>query len=81
MFSLFLVVITAILFQSHIINGFSIPKRQSGLQILEFQEPQTNVTVVLVGAMHYNPSSIQLATSTINELGQSNALGLSLIHI
>lgn len=75
MFSRFLVVITAILFQSHIINGFSIPKRQSGLQILEFQEPKTNVTVVLVGAMHYNPSSIQLATSTINELGQNNALG------
>jgi hypothetical protein len=34
-------------------------------QILEFREPRTNVTVVLMGAMHYNPTSIQLAFDTV----------------
>ena len=27
-------------------------------QVLTFNEPLTNVTVVLIGSMHYNPASI-----------------------
>merc|ERR1719491_955664 len=44
-------------------------------QLLEFVEPMTNVTVVLVGSMHYNPTSIRLASQTVKELGQTNRLG------
>lgn len=44
-------------------------------QLLEFREPLTNVTVVLIGSMHYNPTSIRLASDTVQELGQSNRLG------
>lgn len=49
-------------------------------QLLEFQEPRTNVTVVLVGAMHYNPASIALAVDTVDRLGRSNALGSVIVE-
>jgi hypothetical protein len=49
-------------------------------QILEFQEPQTNVTVVLVGAMHYNPSSINLAKTTIESLANQQKLGSVIVE-
>jgi hypothetical protein len=52
----------------------------AALQLLQFQEPQTNVTVVLVGAMHYNPASIQLAESTILYLGKLDKLGSVVIE-
>jgi hypothetical protein len=52
----------------------------SGRQILEFQEPQTNVTVVLVGAMHYNPSSINLAKTTIQDLAFADRLGSVIVE-
>jgi hypothetical protein len=52
----------------------------AALQLLQFQEPQTNVTVVLVGAMHYNPASIQLAESTILYLGKQDKLGSVVIE-
>lgn len=51
------------------------PLSTTSSQILCFQEPQTNVTVILIGAMHYNPKSIQLAYDTIQQLGLSNSLG------
>ena len=44
-------------------------------QLLQFTEPTTNVTVVLVGAMHYNPSSVKLAQDTITTLAEKNMLG------
>jgi hypothetical protein len=44
-------------------------------QLLIFQEPQTNVTVVLVGSCHYNPVSVRLAADTVKELGKQNKLG------
>ena len=44
-------------------------------QLLQFTEPTTNVTVVLVGAMHYNPSSVKLAEDTITTLAEKNMLG------
>lgn len=49
-------------------------------QLLQFQEPLTNVTVVLVGSMHYNPTSIRLASQTVQQLGQQNRLGSVLIE-
>ncbi len=49
--------------------------RLSASQLLEFEEPQTGVKVILVGAMHYNPASIQLAKDTIERLGNENRLG------
>jgi hypothetical protein len=52
----------------------------AALQLLQFQEPQTNVTVVLVGAMHYNPASIQLAENTILYLGRQDKLGSVIIE-
>eukprot|EP00977_Amphora_coffeiformis_P000002 scaffold5_cov169-Amphora_coffeaeformis.AAC.2 len=49
-------------------------------QLLTFQEPQTNVTVVLVGAMHYNPTSIALAADTVRELADKGALGSVIVE-
>jgi hypothetical protein len=44
-------------------------------QILEFQEPKTNTTVMLVGCMHYNPSSVKLVRDTIQKLHDEDRLG------
>lgn len=49
-------------------------------QLLEFREPLTNVTVVLIGSMHYNPTSINLVSQTIEDLGQKNSLGSVVIE-
>mmetsp|Transcript_5741 Transcript_5741/g.14347 ORF Transcript_5741/g.14347 Transcript_5741/m.14347 type:complete len:510 (+) Transcript_5741:297-1826(+) len=49
-------------------------------QVLEFVEPTTNVTVVLIGAMHYNPASIQLVEKTVDDLGATNKLGSVIIE-
>lgn len=49
-------------------------------QILKFQEPKTNVTVILVGAMHYNPSSIQLAEQTVEGLALNNKLASVIVE-
>jgi len=55
------------------------PVRQSR-QLLEFVEPTTGVTVQLVGAMHYNPASIDLATTTIRRLAENGTLGSVIIE-
>ena len=49
-------------------------------QVLTFVEPQTNVTVVLIGSMHYNPASIQLVEDTVEDLGATNMLGSVIIE-
>ena len=49
-------------------------------QLLEFREPKTNVTVVLIGAMHYNPTSVRLTQDVIDDLGKSNKLGSVVIE-
>eukprot|EP01082_Thalassiosira_pseudonana_P003129 g2565.t1 g2565 contig12:370233-371324(-) len=49
-------------------------------QILDFIEPTTGVPVKLIGAMHYNPASIKLATDTINELQAEGKLGSIIIE-
>lgn len=49
-------------------------------QLLEFVEPRTNVSVVLIGSMHYNPTSIALTTNTINSLASAESLGSVIIE-
>ena len=49
-------------------------------QILQFQEPKTNTTVLLIGTMHYNPTSIQIVRDTIQSLGEDNTLGSVLVE-
>lgn len=49
-------------------------------QILDFIEPSTGVRVKLIGAMHYNPASIKLATDSINELAVDGKLGSIVIE-
>ena len=68
------------LLRSRLALGFSIPKTSTSSQILEFIEPKTGVPVKLVGAMHYNPASIQLTADTIHKLALNNKLGSVLIE-
>jgi len=49
-------------------------------QILQFREPTTNVTVMLIGAMHYNPSSIKLTRETLENLSSRDKLGAVVIE-
>ena len=62
--------VTSFVIGSH--NGRSSTgvRQKAAAQLLEFEEPQTGVKVVLVGAMHYNPASIELAKETISRLGE-----------
>merc|ERR1712161_150718 len=46
----------------------------------EFIEPETKVRVKIVGSMHYNPTSIQLAKNTIEKLGMVDELGSVIIE-
>lgn len=43
-------------------------------QSLRFRDARTGVDVVLVGTMHYNPASIELASSTVASLRDADAL-------
>jgi hypothetical protein len=61
------------------LSSFSSALKNSQ-RVLEFQEPTTGVMVRLVGAMHYNPASIQLTTDTIRQLATSNELGSIIIE-
>ena len=58
----------------------SMSSLSSTPQMLEFQEPTTNTTVILVGSMHYNPTSMNLARTTIDKLGKENRLGSVLVE-
>lgn len=49
-------------------------------QLLRFREPKTNINVVLVGAMHYNPVSIALTTDIVATLGDANKLASVIIE-
>lgn len=49
-------------------------------QLVEFNEPQTNTKVILVGTMHYNPTSIQMVKNTIKDLAEENKLGSVVIE-
>lgn len=59
-------------------RGASVSLQAS--QLLTFQEPRTNTTVILVGAMHYNPTSVRLAKTTIEDLGNENRLGSVIVE-
>ena len=43
-------------------------------QSLRFKDKATGVDVTLVGTMHYNPVSIDLASSTVSKLKDADAL-------
>merc|ERR1712238_647141 len=49
-------------------------------QLLEFVEPTTNVTVLLIGSMYYNPASIELVEQTVEKLGREDKLGSVIIE-
>jgi len=44
-------------------------------QLVSFREPKSNTNVILIGTMHYNPTSIRMVQDTIRNLHQQNALG------
>uniref|UniRef100_A0A7R9ZAD2 TraB domain-containing protein n=1 Tax=Pseudictyota dubia TaxID=2749911 RepID=A0A7R9ZAD2_9STRA len=44
-------------------------------QLVEFVEPKTKTKVLLIGTMHYNPTSIKQVEDTIDDLAQSGRLG------
>lgn len=48
--------------------------------VLEFVEPETGVTVRLIGSMHYNPASIQLTADCLQQLQAESRLGSVLIE-
>lgn len=48
--------------------------------ILSFNEPKTNVPIVIIGAMHYNPTSIQLVQDVITDLGKKDELFCTIIE-
>lgn len=56
-------------------RGNRISLTSGAAQVLEFEEPQTGIKVILIGAMHYNPASIKLAKETIETLASENRLG------
>ena len=43
-------------------------------QVVALNDAKSGVRVILVGCMHYNPSSIELASSIVHDLGASNSL-------
>jgi len=49
-------------------------------QIVEFIEPKTNVRVVLIGTMHYNPTSIKMVEETVEEYAKENKLGSVIVE-
>ncbi len=49
-------------------------------QLLEFREPITNTKVILIGTMHYNPTSVNLVRETIQKLGDNNELGSVIVE-
>ena len=44
-------------------------------QLIEFIEPTTKTKVILIGTMHYNPTSIKMVEETIDELATRKELG------
>jgi len=49
--------------------------RRNPPQLVEFVEPKTNTKVLLIGTMHYNPTSIKQVEDTIDDLAQRGVLG------
>ena len=55
-------------------------KIQSKPQFVQFREPTTNMNVLIIGTMHYNPTSINMVQTTIESLAQSNNLASVIIE-
>jgi len=58
----------------------SVFERRNVAQVLEFKEPQTDVTVILIGTMHYNPASISMVRDTLENLANEEKLGSVIIE-
>ncbi|GAB5356522.1 hypothetical protein AAMO2058_000296900 [Amorphochlora amoebiformis] len=50
-------------------------------QVFSFVEPSTNVTVVLIGCMHYSPASVGQVSDTIYQIGGTGNLASVMIEM
>ena len=62
------------------LNTDTFQLQQPKPQMVHFREPTTNMNVLLVGTMHYNPTSINTVKSTIESLAQTNNLASVIIE-
>ncbi len=49
-------------------------------QVVEFIEPKTKTKVILIGTMHYNPTSIQMVQRTLQHLAEQDELGSVIVE-
>lgn len=63
------------------IDTVNKPLSERSPQVLQFTEPTTNKTVILVGTMHYNPTSINLASTTVEKIAGKGKLGAVLLEV
>lgn len=49
-------------------------------QLIQFIEPKTQTKVILIGTMHYNPTSIQMVKETVQDLAEKDSLGSVLVE-
>jgi hypothetical protein len=49
-------------------------KEDRSPQVLSVKDPQTGVTVKLIGCMHYNPYSVNMAAEIVEDLAKSGKL-------
>jgi hypothetical protein len=49
-------------------------------QLVEFNEPKSNTKVILIGTMHYNPTSINMVQNTIQDLAEQDKLGSVIVE-
>lgn len=55
--------------------GTATTTKRNPPQLVEFVEPTTNTKVLLIGTMHYNPTSIKMVEETIDDLASRGVLG------
>eukprot|EP00560_Eucampia_antarctica_P009088 CAMPEP_0197827510 /NCGR_PEP_ID=MMETSP1437-20131217/4255_1 /TAXON_ID=49252 ORGANISM="Eucampia antarctica, Strain CCMP1452" /NCGR_SAMPLE_ID=MMETSP1437 /ASSEMBLY_ACC=CAM_ASM_001096 /LENGTH=419 /DNA_ID=CAMNT_0043428361 /DNA_START=77 /DNA_END=1336 /DNA_ORIENTATION=+ len=56
------------------------PKKSNPPQLVEFIEPKTKTKVILIGTMHYNPTSINMVQNTLQTLAEQNSLGSVIVE-
>uniref|UniRef100_A0A0G4I241 Uncharacterized protein n=1 Tax=Chromera velia CCMP2878 TaxID=1169474 RepID=A0A0G4I241_9ALVE len=66
--------------KSRIRHGVERGDRASA-RVLEFVEPSSNVRVVLLGCMHFNPASGRLVRRTLDDIAQRGELSSVLIEL
>jgi hypothetical protein len=54
--------------------------KSSPPQLIEFTEPRTKTKVILIGTMHYNPTSIQYVQNTLETLAEQKKLGSVIVE-